>query len=73
MRPEDANLVVKAQVIRLYDVFVIGPLMMYGAYNMQAATPAQKAARFLLAGAGIATVLFNGRNYLMIDALRRGD
>ncbi len=73
MSPEDANLIAKAQLIRLYDVFVIGPLMMYGAYHMNAYTPRQRVARFLLAGAGIATVLFNGRNYLMIDSLRRGD
>ena len=73
MRAGDANLIAKAQVIRLSDVFIIGPLMMYGAYRMQALTPGQKVARFLLGAAGVATVVFNGRNYLMIDALRQGD
>ena len=70
MTPEEANLIAKAQVVRLGDVFVIGPLMIYGATRMTTATPGAKVARFLLASAGIATILFNGRNYFTIDALR---
>ncbi|HEY5657779.1 MAG TPA: hypothetical protein VIY27_08305 [Myxococcota bacterium] len=70
MSPEEANLIAKAQIVRLGDVFVIGPLMLYGATRMAAQTPGQKIARFLLASAGIATVIFNGRNYLMVESLR---
>lgn len=71
VRVEEANLVAKAQVVRLADVFLIGPLMVYGATRMRAETSAHRAARFLLAAIGVATVVFNGRNYLMVESLRR--
>lgn len=70
MRPGDANLIAKAQIVRLADVFLIGPLMVYGALHLPAATPGQKVGRFLLAAAGAATIAFNGRNYLLIDSYR---
>ncbi len=70
MTKAEANLIAKAQIIRLGDVFVIGPLMLYGASTMAAVTPGQKVARFLLAAAGAATIAFNGQNYLTVDALR---
>ena len=72
MTPREANVIAKAQVVRLGDVLVIGPLMIYGASQMRGATRGQTVGRFLLAAAGVATIAFNGQNYLRIDSLRRG-
>ena len=63
---------VKAQGIRLADVFVIGPLMVVASTML----PADRrytalALRFF----GVGTVLYNGRNYLLIkqaERLRQG-
>lgn len=55
----------KAQHIRLLDVFLIGPLMIWGgdALNRQGRSLAGPA----LAVCGLATILYNGRNYLAVD------
>ena len=54
----------KAQSIRLLDVFVIGPLMMWGghALNEQGHPLAGPA----LALMGVATIYYNGRNYFRV-------
>jgi len=51
---------VKTQLIRLVDVLALGPFMIYVAAQPRL-TPNEK---FLLALAGIATILYNGANYL---------
>lgn len=61
----------KAQEIRLLDVWALGPVMIYAATldrrrrSLEAAEdwPAYYA-RLALAGAGAATITYNGRNYL---------
>lgn len=50
----------KAQAIRLADVFFIGPFMIYSAYKKKLS----KADRATLVGLGIATIVYNGINYL---------
>ena len=49
----------KAQGVRLLDVWVLGPLMVYAA--TQGADTAIKTA---LAAVGAGTITYNGRNYL---------
>lgn len=51
----------KPQLVRLADVFFIGPLMMYGGYEL---SKKHKNLGNTLVGLGIATILYNGYNYL---------
>lgn len=52
-----------SQSVRLADVFIIGPLMVRGAVE---ATSMPKGFRAFLAMAGIATVLYNGINFIKV-------
>ena len=52
----------KAQQIRLLDVFVIGPVMVYTTTQLAERHVALRAALQVF---GIATILYNGRNYLI--------
>jgi hypothetical protein len=54
---------VKAQQIRLADVFIIGPLMVWGGMQLRDQYPAGGNALALL---GVGTVWYNGRNYLRL-------
>lgn len=49
------------QTIRLVDVFLIGPAMMYVAAT---ASGIPEPLRWFLAFSGIMTVIYNGNNYL---------
>jgi len=51
----------KSQNIRLLDVFFIGPFMMYIGYKAKGITDLEK---YMLYGLGIATIYYNGKNYL---------
>jgi len=57
---------VKAQGVRLLDVGVLGPLMIAVAVSKK---PAQ-VMRLALLVTGIATIVYNGQNYLKIEAQR---
>lgn len=57
----------KAQGVRLFDVFLLGPAMVY-AGSKRKLTP-NLSALFLLAGIG--TVVFNGANYIKIEQLKK--
>ena len=60
----DASYPVKAQYVRLLDVFLFGPVMIYAALypnNMNATT------RWALGIIGAGTILYNGMNYLEIE------
>lgn len=48
----------KTQAIRLLDVFLIGPLMLWGGLRLRGV------GGYTLAAFGVATVLYNGRNFL---------
>jgi hypothetical protein len=54
----------KAQAVRVLDVFVIGPLMVVGGLALEA--QGRRLSGVVLAGSGVATVLYNGRNYLRV-------
>lgn len=51
----------KSQLVRLVDVFVLGPFMVWYAWRTDD-VPAW--ARAAMAASGVATVVYNGRNYL---------
>ena len=59
----------KAQAIRVLDVVVIGPLMIYAGVNAKAISPELKA---FLVVAGAGTVIYNGANFLKKRQRRRG-
>lgn len=64
---------IKAQWVRVADVFLIGPLMVLGGvFMVRKAGVTGKVAGVSLAAFGIATVVFNGRNYLRIAKKLRG-
>jgi len=53
----------KSQTVRLADVFFIGPLMTYGGWRLKDAQPIWG---WTLALLGVGTVIYNGRNYLIL-------
>ncbi len=52
----------KAQSIRIADVFIIGPLMTWGGLKLRANYPE---AGGLLAVLGVATAVYNANNYFI--------
>jgi hypothetical protein len=58
-------LVGKSQGIRLMDVFLLGPFMVWAGARSQL----PPWARTFLIGAGVATILYNAWNYQVIDRL----
>lgn len=54
----------KPQAVRLADVFIIGPLMLWGGLKLREDYPT---AGPLLAFLGAATVFYNGRNWVVRD------
>lgn len=51
----------KTQLIRIVDVVLIGPVMIYAATRKSSLSENTK---LLLLGFGVATILYNGNNYL---------
>ena len=51
----------KSQNIRLVDIFFIGPFLIYMGNKAQGISPLQ---RNLVYAIGIATIIYNGKNYL---------
>lgn len=58
----------KGQTVRLWDVFLIGPLMLWGGGKLM---PEYPVAGGLLAVLGAGTIVYNGGNYLKVEK-RRG-
>lgn len=58
----------KAQTVRLADVFFIGPLMTWGGYKL---LREYRLPGVALGALGILTVLYNGSNYLRVESERR--
>ncbi len=58
------RLEVKAQIVRLVDVFLLGPLMIAGAGE---GTPLPRVGRLVLAVSGVLTITYNAANFLEID------
>lgn len=48
------------QTIRLIDVFVIAPILIYGSAQKTLSKPM----RYAILGIGLATLFYNGHNYL---------
>jgi len=59
---------VKAQPVRLLDVFVLGPLMLYGAHLVP---KRHRLVRAGLAVTGIGTIVCNAANYAEVERRRR--
>ena len=51
----------KSQNIRLIDVFIIAPFLIYVAYRNKSLTDWEKIGLYII---GIATLYYNGKNYL---------
>jgi hypothetical protein len=51
----------KSQNIRLFDVFALGPFMVYLAYKYKNIKPLE---RGILGLSGVATIIYNYRNYI---------
>lgn len=65
---EAVEQIAKSQRVRVADVLLIGPLMAWGGAKL---APRYPVAGGLLALFGVATVLYNARNYAVVrDALR---
>ena len=54
----------KAQWVRLADVFLIAPFLGYVAYSCKGLSQMQKTALY---GIAVATLVYNGRNYLLTE------
>jgi hypothetical protein len=55
---------VKSQAVRLADVFLIGPLMVWGGYELK---KSNRTAGNALMALGVGTALYNGYNYRQIQ------
>jgi hypothetical protein len=69
MTPYEVNEVVKTQGIRVLDVLVIGPLMVWGGAQLRREYPVLGP---VLAAFGVATVVYNARNYRRVAAVSEG-
>lgn len=58
----------KAQGIRLFDVFVLGPAMIYAGTRLKNRNMAT-----LLALSGVGTILFNGANYMRLAQSQKAE
>jgi hypothetical protein len=58
---------VKAQPVRLLDVFVFGPMMVYGGTKVQG----PQWLRWGLVGLGVGTSLYNAHNYMEVERRQR--
>jgi hypothetical protein len=57
----------KTQSIRLVDVFALGPFMVW--FGMEA-EDVPDAARLIMIASGLATIAYNGANYLRLRRLK---
>ena len=57
----------KSQTVRVADVMLIGPFMMVSAPQLK-----NRTARFAMFLLGVATIIYNGRNYLINEGLING-
>jgi hypothetical protein len=61
----------KAQGVRLFDVFLLGPALLW--LGVCADRQLRTWERVGLAAVGAGTILYNGRNYLQIEAENRNN
>lgn len=58
----------KGQLVRLVDVFLLGPFMIWYGFASEGVLPWAKG---MLVAAGVLTITYNGKNYW--EALRAGE
>jgi len=58
------HLKMKTQTIRLIDVFVLGPFMIWAGYEI---AKKKDFAGMVMAGAGVATMAYNWKNYKQVE------
>lgn len=63
--PLDINHAVKTQTVRVADVFVIGPMMVWGGVAL--ARTRHPIAGLILGAMGVGTVIFNGVNWFRVQ------
>lgn len=51
----------KSQAVRLYDVFLLAPFLLYVGYKAKGLSDFERYGVYFI---GITTILYNGRNYL---------
>lgn len=68
MDPAELNRVAKAQRVRLFDVFIIGPLMTVGGFSL--ARSGHPLLGLVLGVLGFSTVVYNAGNYGRIEERR---
>lgn len=56
----------KTQTVRLIDVFALGPFMIYAALKARGLSPIEQS---VLGFSGLATIIYNGANYLEAQRL----
>jgi len=59
----------KSQAVRLYDVFLLAPFLLYVGYKAKGLSQFEKYGIYFI---GISTILYNGRNYLKNKNRRNG-
>lgn len=62
-------MLVKSQQVRLIDIFILGPAMVYVAVNSKQKVP--DLIRAFVCVSGVATTLYNGVNYIQLERLKR--
>lgn len=60
--------IIKPQWVRLIDVFILGPFIMYAGVSSKDLHPVLKGA-LVMAGGG--TIIYNGHNFLKIRKMKR--
>ena len=56
----------KSQAVRVADVLFVGPLMVWGGARLSR-QPGSKGGGLVLAGLGLATIVYNARNFLLLE------
>ena len=51
----------KSQAVRLYDVFLLAPFLLYVGYKAKGISKIERYGIYFI---GISTIIYNGRNYL---------
>jgi uncharacterized membrane protein YidH (DUF202 family) len=59
---------VKGQGVRALDVFVVGPAIIAGGSFISRHAPERRALGLILIGIGVATIAYNGNNWLKREA-----
>ena len=73
MTAAELNSVVKTQKVRQLDVWLLGPLMVWGGLALAGRVPRESpVAGTILAVCGVLTILYNGYNYRTIERARQG-